>query len=92
MDRHFLMRSDKFNKWFCGRCGKRLIPDLYNAGKHAQSCGFSCSESGRDRNVIADYDRGYRLTAEGEDLHLEIRSWSRFRASRTGSAAYDGSR
>lgn len=72
MDRHFLMRSDKFNKWFCGRCGKRLIPDLYNAGKHAQSCGFSCSESGRDRNVIADYDRGYRLTAEGEDLHLEI--------------------
>ena len=72
MDRHFLMRSDKFNKWFCGRCGKRLIPDLYNAGKHAQSCGFSCAESGRDRNVIADYDRGYRLTAEGEDLHLEI--------------------
>ena len=72
MDRHFLMRSDKFNKWFCGRCGKRLIPDLYNAGKHAQSCGFSCSESGRDRNVIADYDRGYRLTAEGEELHLEI--------------------
>ena len=72
MDRHFLMRSDKFNKWFCGRCGKRLIPDLYNAGKHAQSCGFSCSESGRDRNVIADYDRGYRLTAEGEDLHLQI--------------------
>ena len=72
MDRHFLMRSDKFNKWFCGRCGKRLIPDLYNAGKHAQSCGFSCSENGRDRNVIADYDRGYRLTAEGERLHLEI--------------------
>ena len=72
MDRHFLMRSDKFNKWFCGRCGKRLIPDLYNAGKHAQSCGFSCAESGRDRNVIADYDRGYRLTAEGEVLHLQI--------------------
>ena len=72
MDRHFLMRSDKFNKWFCGRCGKRLIPDLYNAGKHAQSCGFSCAESGRDRNVIADYDRGYRLTAKGETLHLEI--------------------
>ena len=72
VDRHFVMQSARHQGWFCGKCGKRIIPDLYNAGKHAESCGFTVSDTGESRNVAVDHEPGYRLSAKEGNLHLEI--------------------
>jgi len=72
MDRHFVMQSDRHRGWFCGKCGKGITPDIYNAGKHAETCGFSVVDTGEGRNVARDHEPGYRLSAIEGNLHLEI--------------------
>lgn len=72
MDRQFIYKSEKYHKWFCGKCGKGILPDLYNAQKHARECGFICGEDKYTRNIISGDDRIYRLRAEEDGLHLEI--------------------
>ena len=72
MDRYFVIRSEKHNGWFCGKCGKRLLPDHYNAQKHAQACGFVYGGEGASRNLVEDVTAGYRLSAGQGALHLEI--------------------
>ena len=72
MDRYFMMQSDRHRGWFCGKCGKRITPDIYNANKHAETCGFSVADTGESRNVARDHEPGYRLSAIEGNLHLEI--------------------
>lgn len=72
MDRHFMMQSGQHHGWFCGKCGKHITPDLYNANKHAEVCGFSVMDTGDSRNVANDHEPGYRLSSKDGNLCLEI--------------------
>lgn len=72
MDRYFVIHSEKHNGWFCGKCGKRLLPDYYNARKHAQACGFVCETEDSSCTLVEDGTAGYRLSAGEGTLHLEI--------------------
>ena len=72
VDRYFVMESERHHGWFCGKCGKRITPDIYNAGKHAEVCGYSVLDTGESRNVARDHEPGYRLSVKEETLHLEI--------------------
>ena len=72
MDRHFIYHSEKNNGWFCGKCGKRLLPDYYNSKKHAETCGFKVDENLPNQGVVTDDSAGYRLCISKGNLLLEI--------------------
>lgn len=69
MDRHFILISEKYQGWYCGKCGKRLMMDVYNASKHASMCGFDEMD---ERIPLKEGEWGYRLEAEGGKLLLSI--------------------
>ena len=69
MDRHFILISEKHNGYFCGKCGKRILMDHYNAAKHAAFCGFDEVD---EKNPVKENDFGYRLEAETDRLLLSV--------------------
>ncbi|MDO5132496.1 MAG: PcfJ domain-containing protein [Eubacteriales bacterium] len=72
MDRSFLIHSEKENGWYCGKCGKRVLPDFYNAQMHAKECGFELNRDGNLQSLVEDDTACYRLRDEDGALHLEI--------------------
>ena len=36
--KYYVMKSERFNGWYCGKCGKKLPMDRYNSVKHAACC------------------------------------------------------
>lgn len=64
-----MIRSARTGACYCGKCGKKLLDDSYNTGKHAELCGYS---AGSDEPLKEGVDLGYRLEGSREGVLLSV--------------------
>ncbi len=59
--KYYIINSERYRGWYCGKCGKKLPMDRYNGKKHAEACW-----SGADYEtefILEGADQIYNLTA-----------------------------
>lgn len=70
MERYYILNSEKYQGWYCGKCGKKMMQDQYNIQKHAANCWpdtqreVECIDEGR--SLV------YRLEKEPGKLVLTV--------------------
>ena len=64
-----MIRSARTGACYCGKCGKKLLDDSYNMGKHAELCGFT---AGSEDPLKEGADLGYRLEGSREGVLLSV--------------------
>ena len=64
-----MIRSARTGACYCGKCGKKLLDDSYNTGKHAELCGYA---AGSYEPLKEGVDLGYRLEGSREGVLLSV--------------------
>ena len=64
-----MIRSARTGACYCGKCGKKLLDDSYNTGKHAELCGYAAGSYERLKEGV---DLGYRLEGSREGVLLSV--------------------
>lgn len=64
-----MIRSARTGACYCGKCGKKLLDDSYNTGKHAELCGYA---AGSHEPLKEGVDLGYRLEGSREGVLLSV--------------------
>ena len=64
-----MIRSARTGACYCGKCGKKLLNDSYNMGKHAELCGFA---QGSEDPLKEGVDLVYRLEGSREGVLLSV--------------------
>ena len=60
-----MIRSARTGACYCGKCGKKLLDDSYNMGKHAELCGYA---AGSYEPLKEGVDLGYRMEGSREGV------------------------
>ena len=64
-----MIRSARTGACYCGKCGKKLLDDSYNTGKHAELCGYA---AGSYEPLKEGVDLGYRMEGSREGVLLSV--------------------